>query len=47
MAVLERDRYAGVKQIVNTQGCHRQLMVKTGDGMEEMVVKAVSTVFAI
>ena len=47
MAVLERDRYAGVKQIVKTQDCHRQLTVKTCEGMEEMAVKAVSTVFAI
>ena len=44
MAVLGRDSYAGVKLVVKTQGCHRQLTIKAGDLMDEMTVKAVSTV---
>ena len=36
--------YAGVKIIVKTQRCHSELTVKTGERMEEVTVKAVSTV---
>ena len=32
------------ESMVETQGCHRQLTVRAGDRLEEVTVKAVSTV---
>ena len=41
VALLKRECYAGVKYIVKTQECHKQM---SGDCLAEVTVKAVLTV---
>ena len=44
LVALGRDHYAGVKYMVKTQGCPRQLTLKSGDQLKETTIKAVLTV---
>ena len=46
VVALDKDCYAGVKEIVKSQGCDRQLTAKGRNRLEEVTVKAVSQYFS-